>query len=136
MRPCLGPCPGDGWRAGGTFLGPGGGDVSRELVGKENGWEGQYLELCPCGFGVGERVDDLALRSGELSSTLEVFERFRHFALLQEELRHCGDGDVAFGVDCGEESAGFINIGIGWIRTDQRLLAQLLCLRKVLLPLE
>ena len=104
------------------------------------GWEGrgkgQYLKLCPCSFGVRERVDDLALCSGELCGTLKVFERFCHFALLQEELRHCGDGDVAFGVDCGEESAGFTNVGIGWIRTDQRLLAQLLRLRKVLLPLE
>ena len=107
--------------------------------GGERGWKGEgegwYLELCPCGFGVGESVDDLALRSGELGGTLEVFERFRHFALLQEKLRHCGDGDVAFGVDC-EESTCFTSVGIGWIRTDQRLLAQLLCLREVLLPLE
>jgi hypothetical protein len=59
------------------------------------------LKLCASRLGVREGVDDLALGAGELGGTLEVLEGVGDLALLQEELGHRGDGDVAFGVDCG-----------------------------------
>lgn len=57
------------------------------------------LELSAGGLGVGEGVDDLALGAGEFGGALEVLERVGDLALLQEELGHGGDGDVAFGID-------------------------------------
>jgi hypothetical protein len=59
------------------------------------------LELCASRLGVRKSVDDLALGAGELGGALEVLESVGDLALLQEELGHGGDGDVAFGVDCG-----------------------------------
>ena len=50
-------------------------------------------------FGVGQSVDDFALGTRELGGAFEVFERFCYFALLQEQLSHGGDGNVAFRVD-------------------------------------
>jgi hypothetical protein len=58
-----------------------------------------YLKLCASRLSVRKSVDDLALSAGELGGALEVLEGVRDLALLQEELGHGGDGDVAFGVD-------------------------------------
>ena len=58
-----------------------------------------HLELCTCRLGVAEGVDDLALGARELGRALKVRERLGHFALLQQELRHGRDGDVALGVN-------------------------------------
>lgn len=58
-----------------------------------------YLELGPGGFGVGERVDDLAFCPGELGGALKVLEGFGDLALLEKKLGHGGHGDVTFRVD-------------------------------------
>jgi len=58
------------------------------------------FELCAGGLGVGKGVDDLTLGAGELGGALEVLEGIGDLALLEEELGHGGDGDVALGVDC------------------------------------
>lgn len=76
------------------------------------------LELCAGSLCVAEGVYDLAFCPRELGGALEVLEGVGDLALLKEELGHCGDGDVAFGVD------------------DEGLLAQLLGLVEVVLPLE
>ena len=57
------------------------------------------LELCAGGLGVGKGVDNLTLSAGELGGALEVLEGIGDLALLEEELGHGGDGNVAFGVD-------------------------------------
>ena len=57
------------------------------------------LELCAGGLGVGKGVDDLTLGAGELGGALDVLEGIGDLALLEEELGHGGDGDVALGVD-------------------------------------
>jgi len=57
------------------------------------------LELCAGGLSVGKGVDNLTLSAGELGGALEVLEGIGDLALLEEELGHGGDGNVAFGVD-------------------------------------
>lgn len=57
------------------------------------------LQLGPRGLGVGKGIDNLARGARKLSSTLEVGEGIGHLALLQEELGHGGDGNIAFGID-------------------------------------
>lgn len=57
------------------------------------------FELCAGCLSVGKSVDDLALGAGELGGALEVLQGVGDLALLQEELGHGGDGDVALGVD-------------------------------------
>ncbi len=57
------------------------------------------LDLGAGGLGVREGVDQLALGAGQLGGALKVLEGLGHLALLEEELGHGGDGDVAFGVD-------------------------------------
>lgn len=58
-----------------------------------------YLDLCPRGLGVGKGVDKFAFGAGELGGTLKELEGLDDLALLEEELGHGGDGDVALGVD-------------------------------------
>lgn len=57
----------------------------------------EYLR--PCGFGVGKGIHDFPLRTGELSGALKVLESGRDVVLLEEELSHGGDGNVAFRID-------------------------------------
>lgn len=63
------------------------------------------LELCARRLGVRKSVDDLSFGAGKLSGALKVLEGVSDLALLQEELSHGGDGDVALGVDCRNVSA-------------------------------
>ena len=58
------------------------------------------LELGSGGLGVGECVDDLALGSRQLSGTLKVLQGLVDLALLEEELGHGGNSDIALWVDC------------------------------------
>ena len=58
------------------------------------------LELCAGSLGVRKGVDNFTLSAGELGGALEVLEGVGDLALLQEELSHGSDSDVAFGVDC------------------------------------
>lgn len=58
------------------------------------------LELGTRSLGVREGVNRLAFGAGQLGGAFEVFEGLGDLALLEEELGHGGDGDVAFGVDC------------------------------------
>lgn len=57
------------------------------------------LDLCPRGLGVGEGVDEFALGTGKLSGALKELEGLNDLALLEEELGHGGNGDVALGVN-------------------------------------
>lgn len=57
------------------------------------------LDLCPRGLGIGKGVDKLAFGTGELGGALEELEGFDDLALLEEELGHGGNGNVALGVD-------------------------------------
>jgi hypothetical protein len=58
------------------------------------------LKLCAGGLGVRKSVDDLGLGARELGSLLKVLKGLRDLALLEEELSHGGNGNVAFGVNC------------------------------------
>lgn len=57
------------------------------------------LDLCPRGFGIRKSVDEFAFGAGELGGALEELEGLDDLALLEEELGHGGDGDIALGVD-------------------------------------
>lgn len=57
------------------------------------------FELRSSGFSIGQCIDNLALGSGEFRSALKVFEGLDDLSLLQEELGHCSNGDVALGVN-------------------------------------
>ena len=94
------------------------------------------LDLCPCGLGVGKGVDDLTLGASELGSALEVLEGTGDVVLLEEELGHGGNSNIALGVDCAGQVSQCTG---GWaVRelTNESLLAELLSLLEVLLPLE
>lgn len=58
-----------------------------------------YLQLRSRRLGVRQGVDDLALGSRQLRCALKVLERLGDLALLQEQLRHRGDGNIALGID-------------------------------------
>ena len=58
-----------------------------------------HLDLRAGGLGVRQRVDQLALGARQLRRPLKVPQRLRHLALLQQQLRHGRDRDVAFGVN-------------------------------------
>ena len=58
-----------------------------------------HLDLCPRGLGVGKGVDEFALGTGELGGALEELEGLDNLALLEEELGHGGDSNIALGVD-------------------------------------
>ena len=58
-----------------------------------------HLQLRPCCFRVGQRVDNLALCPRELGRAFEILERVGDLALLEKELGHRCDCNVAFGVD-------------------------------------
>lgn len=58
------------------------------------------LDLRPRGLCVGQRIHQLAFRARKVRRPLKVLERFCHLALLQEELGHRGDSNIALGVDC------------------------------------
>lgn len=58
-----------------------------------------HLQLRPRGLSIGEGIDDFTFGSGELGGALEVLEGVSDLALLEEELCHGGDGDIAFGID-------------------------------------
>jgi hypothetical protein len=77
-----------------------------------------YLKLGPGRLGIAQRIHNLALGSRELRRALKVLECLCDLALLQQQLRHGCDGNIALGVD------------------DQRLFAQLLRIVKVIFPLE
>jgi len=64
------------------------------------------LQLGAGGLGVGDGVDDLGLGASKLGSPLKVFERLRDLALLEQQLGHSADGDVAIGVDWRELLGG------------------------------
>ena len=57
------------------------------------------LQLGAGGLGVGDGVDDLSLGASQLSSALEVLESLGDLALLEEELGHGSNGNVALGID-------------------------------------
>jgi hypothetical protein len=95
------------------------------------------LKLCASRFSVRESVDNLALSAGELGGALEVLEGVGDLALLEKELGHGGNGDVAFGVDCGILLVkNILEISMVRALTDKSLLAQILSGGEVLLPLE
>ncbi len=58
-----------------------------------------HLELRAGRLCVGQRVDDLALGTRELGGTLKVLESLSGFALLEQQLRHRGYGDVALRIN-------------------------------------
>jgi hypothetical protein len=95
------------------------------------------LELCASCLGVRKSVDDLALGAGELGGALEVLESVGDLALLEKELSHGGDRDVAFGVDCGVLLV-WNTLKMSMVRelTNESLLAKVLGGGEVLLPLE
>lgn len=57
------------------------------------------FQLGSGGLGVRQGVDDLAFGAAELGGALEVLQGIDDLALLQEQLSHRCDGDVALGVD-------------------------------------
>lgn len=57
------------------------------------------LELGPGSFGVRQGVHDLAFGPAELGGALEILQGIDDLALLQEQLGHRCNGDVALGVD-------------------------------------
>lgn len=57
------------------------------------------LDLCACRLGVAQRIDKLALCARQVRRPLEILERLGHLALLEEELGHCRNGNIAFGID-------------------------------------
>lgn len=87
-------------------------------------------------LGVGQGVNNLTLSSGELGGTLKVLERLVDFTLLEEELSHSGNSNIALWVNCNElANVNLIRIVLCKL-TDKSLLTKLLSLSKVLLPLE
>ena len=77
-----------------------------------------YLKLCPGCLSIAKCVDNLAFCPRQLGSTLKVLERLCDLSLLQQQLCHGGNSNVALWID------------------DERLLAQLLGIVEVVLPLE
>lgn len=93
------------------------------------------LQLGPCGLGVRDGVDDLGLCPGQLGGSLEILQRLRNLALLQEELGDCSHGNVAFGIDyTGLVSNTSCNSKCRL--TDEGLLAEIFGFLEVMLPLE
>ncbi len=90
-----------------------------------------------CRLSIGDGVDNLGLRAGELSSTLEVLERLGNLALLQEQLGHGSNRNVALRVNCVAVSMDIPSSPLATHElTNQSLLAELLGLLEVMLPLE
>lgn len=58
------------------------------------------LNLCPCSLSIGEGVDDLAFGARELGGALKVLEGAGHIVLLEQELGHGRDCNIALGIDC------------------------------------
>lgn len=59
-----------------------------------------HLQLRPCRLRIRDGVDDFTLGPGQLSCPLEVLERLGNLTLLQEQLGHGSNRDVAFRVNC------------------------------------
>lgn len=59
-----------------------------------------HLKLGAGCLGVRQGVDDLTLSSGELCGTLEVLECLVDLTLLEEELSHSGNSNIALWVNC------------------------------------
>lgn len=93
------------------------------------------LKLGAGGFGVGDGVDYLGLGASQLSSALEVLESLGNLALLEEELGHGSNGNVALGINWSGISI-YVYTTASRKLTDQGLLAEVLSLLEVLLPLE
>ena len=63
-----------------------------------------YLDLGPRRLGVRDGVNELALGPSQICRALKILERLGDLALLQEQLRHSGNSDIAVGVDLVEKS--------------------------------
>jgi hypothetical protein len=57
------------------------------------------FKLRSCGFSVRQGIDNLSFRPREFGGTFEVLEGLCHLALLEKQLCHGSNSDVAFGVD-------------------------------------
>lgn len=58
-----------------------------------------YLELRTCRLGIRQCIDNLTLGSRKFGRTFEILQCLSDFALLQEQLRHSGNSNVAFRID-------------------------------------
>ena len=63
-----------------------------------------HLKLGAGCLGVRQGVDDFTLSSGELGGTLEVLECLVDLTLLEEELSHSGNSNIALWVNCSESA--------------------------------
>lgn len=57
------------------------------------------LELGTCSLGIGQGIDNLSWCSSELSSTLKVLQGVNDLSLLQKELSHGGNSNIALGIN-------------------------------------